>query len=253
MNRIAGLVALSRRSMLKSMFLSGTALIAFPKLALAREFRGGETWPWAPGVADTPYFGTETGSYLNMAERAFVYAATARLIPSDDDGPGAREADVLTFIDRQLAGFYGRGQRWYMKGPWPEGLATQGYQSQHTPAELFRVCIDAIDQWCATNHDARFADLDEAMQDQILERIEAEDVTIEGAQIATFFDLLKEITIEGFFADPIYGGNRDMVAWHYVGFPGARYDYRDFIHHDGAPITMPPVSLAGRPGWNVDR
>ncbi len=237
MGRTAGRGGLTRRSLLQGLLLGGTALAAFPTALMAREFRGGEPWPWAPGVADTPYFGTETDAFLNMAE----------------DGPGAREADVLTFIDRQLAGFYGRGQRWYMQGPWSEGLATQGYQSQHPPADLYRVSIEAINRWCETNRGARFANLGEDAQDEILKAIEAEEIEIEGVPLATFFELLKEMAIEGFFADPIYGGNRDMVAWHYVGFPGARYDYRDFVHHNGAPITMPPVSLMGRPGWTVDR
>lgn len=254
MSGMTGRSALSRRAFLTRMLLGGTMLAGFPGFALAREYRGGGGWPWAPGVADIPYYGREAGSFLTMAERAFVDAVTARLIPSDDDAPGAREADVLTFIDRQLAGFYGQGQRWYMRGPWPAGTSTQGYQTEHAPAELYRVSIAAIDDWCRANRDGRvFAELDADEQDEILTAIEDEEIEIEDIPLTTFFGLVKENTIEGFFSDPIYGGNRDMVGWRYVGFPGARYDYRDFIHHNGAPIDMPPVSLAGRPEWSSER
>lgn len=245
---------LTRRAFLRQSFLAGTVLAGFPALALGREFRGGETYPWEAGRADRPYFGLETDTFLTLGERTFVEAATSRIIPTDDDGPGAREADVITFIDRQLAGFYGNGQRWYMQGPWPSGLPTQGYQSQYAPAGLYRVSIRIINDWCRENRDGRvFPELDEAEQDEVLTMLEEEEITSEEVPLATFFEILKENTIEGFFADPIYGGNRDMVAWRYVGFPGARYDYRDFIHHNGAPIEMPPVGLAGRPEWTSER
>lgn len=247
--------AFSRRVFLQRVLLGSTVFAGFPGIGLAREYRGGEGWPWSPGVADIPYHGRETDVFLTMGERAFVDAVTARLIPSDDDGPGAREADVVTFIDRQLAGFYGQAQRWYMQGPWPEDvLPTQGYQTEYPPAELYRVSIAAIDDWCRDNRDGRrFAGLSEDEQDEVLTGIEEEEIEIEGVPLTTFFELVKENAIEGFFADPIYGGNRGMVGWHYVGFPGARYDYRDFIHHNGARIEMPPVSLAGRPEWSSER
>lgn len=241
----------SRRVFLAQMLMAGTVVAGFPASLPAREYRGGQGMPWAAGLADVPYYGRETDTFFTPAERACVDAITARLIPSDEDGPGAREADVTGFIDRQMAGFFGRGQRWYMQGPWPEGLPTQGYQSEHAPAQLYRHAIAELDRWCEANHQAVFADLNEDLQDEILEGIEDEEITFETVSASAFFELLKENAIEGFFCDPIYGGNRDMVAWRYVGFPGARYDYRDFIHHNGAAIEMPSVGLAGRPEWNA--
>jgi len=83
----------------------------------------------------------------------------------------------------------------------------------------------------------------------VLTGIEDEEVTFQTVSAKRFFDFAREMTIEGYFCDPIYGGNRDMVAWRYVGFPGARYDYRDFLDHNGARVDIPPVSLMGRPGW----
>jgi gluconate 2-dehydrogenase gamma chain len=245
---------LSRRGFLNGMLLGATALSGVPGKLFAREIRGGESWPWVAGAADVPYYGREDARFLTPEERAFVDAASARLIPSDEDGPGAREADVLTFIDRQLAGHFGNGQRWYMHGPWPERLPTQGYQTHHTPAQLYRASIAAINDWCRANMgDRRFDELTEDEQDDVLTAVEDEEITAEDVPLGQFFELFHENVIEGFFADPIYGGNRDMVGWHYVGFPGARYDYRDYVHHNGAAIDLPPVSLAGRPGWIAER
>jgi len=64
-----------------------------------------------------------------------------------------------------------------------------------------------------------------------------------------FFDFLLQNTIEGFFWDPIYGGNRDMVGWKLIGFPGARYDYRPYVKKHNQRLDLAPVSIAGRPGW----
>ncbi|WP_376769147.1 gluconate 2-dehydrogenase subunit 3 family protein [Neoaquamicrobium sediminum] len=118
------------------MLLGGTALAA--PHGFAAELGGGDGVPWAPSKGENPYYGTRDDRFFTPEERETVAAICARLIPSDDDGPGATEADVVTFIDRQMAGFYGRGQHWYMKGPYSQGTATQGYQSEHPQ----RSCTD---------------------------------------------------------------------------------------------------------------
>lgn len=242
---------ISRRRLLSNSLAAGTALFLGPSLLGAREYPGGSAPPWAPNVADEPYYGTEFGNYFTPAERRAADALTARIIPSDESGPGAREADVITFLDRQLAGFYGRGQRWYMSGPFLEALDTQGYQSEHTPAALWRHGLAALDAHCSATHDGRdFVDLSEEEQDAVLRAIDDEEIEFEGVSAKQFFDFAKEMTVEGYFSDPVYGGNRDMAAWRYVGFPGARYDYRDYLQHNGARVDLPPVGLLGAPHWN---
>ena len=64
-----------------------------------------------------------------------------------------------------------------------------------------------------------------------------------------FFALLLQNTLEGYFADPIYGGNRDMAAWRMIGFPGAHYDFRPYVSRFGEPYALPPVGISGRPEW----
>lgn len=238
----------SRRAMLKALLLTTSAL-ALPTSLLGREYGRGAGVPWEPMSGDIPYYGTRDERFFTGPELSTVQAIAARFIPSDDDGPGASEAEVATFIDRQMAGFYGRAQHWYMQGPFEQGLATQGYQSEHPPAQLYRLALAELDEYCEAQHGTRFRDLSEADQDAVLTGIDDEEIIFETVSAKTFFDLMLENTIEGFFADPIYGGNRDMVAWRYVGFPGTRYDYRDFVAHNGARIELPPVSLAGGPHW----
>lgn len=222
-------------------------------LARALEF-GGNGMPWAPGVASPPYHELgSAGGFLTSEERDAVDAISARIIPSDDDGPGARDANVVEFIDRQLAGFYGEGRRWYMSGPFPEPEATQGYQGPYPPAELWRRGIAELNAHCRQAYDGRsFAELEPEEQDAVLTGIEEEEISFDEISATQFFSFAREMTIEGFFCDPIYGGNRDMIGWQYVGFPGARYDYRPFLDHGGRPIDIAPVSLVGRPGWNIE-
>lgn len=241
-------VRIGKRGFLRGSLLGFSALV-MPSALRAIEL-GGRNMPWSEGVAFPPRPELTDGQFFTPEEFAAVDAITARLIPSDDTGPGAREAHVATFIDQQLSGFYGRGQRWYMKGPFPEPLETQGYQSEHPPAGLWRAGLAALEQHCQEAHGASFAALDEAMQDAILTGMEEGELDLGEVDAASFFSFMREMTIEGFFCDPIHGGNRDMVGWRLVGFPGARYDYRDFIHHNGAALDMPPVSLMGRPSWN---
>jgi len=238
----------TRRKVLKALLFGGTA-IAAPSALYAAEYGRGEGMPWSPFRGQPPYYGTVEASFFTPAERGAVAAICARLIPSDD-GPGASDADVVTFIDRQMASFYGRGQHWYMQGPFLEGTATQGYQSEHPPAQLYRHALVALDTYCRDAYEAGFAELSEDRQDAVLKGLDEEEITFEKISAKTFFDLILKNTIEGFFADPIYGGNRDMVAWRYIGFPGTRYDYRDFVGHNGARIQLEPVSLMGRPGWS---
>lgn len=202
-------------------------------------------------MADQPALPDPAQTFFTAAERACVRAISARLIPSDDTGPGANEADVVTFIDRQLAGFYGRGERWYMKGPFHEGTDEQGYQFENPPAGLYRKALAALDEHCRAAHAGAFADLDATLQDNILAAMEEGNLEFENVSASAFFDLVLDNTIEGFFSDPIYGGNRDMAGWRLVGFPGARYDYRDYLDHDGKRLDIPPVGLAGRPEWEA--
>lgn len=239
--------AWTRRNLLGSALCVGASVAAVP--ALARTIRG--SIPWTPGQADTPPV-FNSARFFNYEERRCISAMVDRLIPSDEHGPGAREADVIGFIDNQLANFYGRGERWYMQGPFLDGTKQQGYQFSDPPRGLYRKGISALDKAAREQFDGRaFADLDAQTQDNILKRIDDDELKFEGVPARTFLRLVLENAIEGFFCDPIYGGNREMVGWRLVGFPGARYDYRDYLNHNGQRINLEPIGLKGGPTWNV--
>jgi gluconate 2-dehydrogenase gamma chain len=179
-------------------------------------------------------------------EMDFVRAATARLIPDDALGPGADKAGVPTFIDLQLAGPYGRAERWYMRGPWPRGIDGQGYQLRYTPAQLYRRAIAGIDKHCRQQYRQPFAKLQAAQQDAVLHALEAGKVDLGEVPSETFFDLLWQNTQEGFLADPAYGGNRDFAGWKLIGYNGPRYNYVREIGEYGKTYQQPYVSLIGR-------
>jgi gluconate 2-dehydrogenase gamma chain len=206
--------------------------------------------PWSAGEADAPQpLGSEAPRFFDTQERAFIDAAVERLIPEDNLGPGAREVGVTTFIDSQLAGSYGRAETWYMQGPWSDGTDTQGYQSRLTPAQMYRAAIKAIDDECRRAEGKSFAELAPDHQDALLSKLEKGEIELAGVKAKSFFELLLQNTLEGFFSDPIYGGNRDMAGWKLIGFPGARYDYRPYVDKHGMQLDLQPVGLKGRPGW----
>ena len=213
---------------------------------------GGRDVPFKEGQAAAPQ-AVDAGSswsWFTEAEAAFITAAVARLIPADDLGPGAVEAGVPTFIDRQLAGAYGRGERWYMQGPWSPGLPTQGYQTRLTPAGLYRAGIKAVDAAVVReSRGASFARLAAADQDAFLQRLEKGEVALDGVDAKAFFAQLLQNTFEGFWSDPIHGGNKDMAGWKLIGFPGARYDQSEFVGQHGQKYPLPPVGITGRVEW----
>lgn len=183
--------------------------------------------------------------FLDAAEWGFILAAVARLIPSDGAGPGALEAQVPIFIDRQLAGDFGQGRDWYMTGPHDASAAPElGWQTPLTPADVYRRAIPAFDTWCRVQHGAAFAGLDAEQQNAALTALADGEVDL-PPELRDFFDLLLSNTKEGYFADPLYGGNFGMQAWVYIGFPGARANFRDWVGRYNTPYPLGPVSING--------
>src|ERR1700688_1969656 len=143
-------------------------------------FRGAV--PWQEGTADSPPEASGCGyEYFTPTEAAFIEAAVGRLIPDDPVGPGAVEANVPFFLDRQLAGPFGRGDHYYLGGPWPQGTPEQGYPSRFSPAQLYRAAIVAIDQYVGANlGTATFSALATTDQDKLLKGLESGDIKLDG-------------------------------------------------------------------------
>lgn len=181
--------------------------------------------------------------YLQAPEVRFLEAAVEHLIPTDDLGPGARDAGVVVYIDRQLASTWGSHGRNYRAGPWLEGTPQQGYQSRFTPQEVYRIAIREIDQHCKAAFGRPFAQLSGDAQLRLLEQLEKDQIGLPSLSSKFFFDLLWRNTEEGYFSDPLYGGNRGMVGWKLLGFPGLPSgQYRDLLtSHE--PYRAEPVSV----------
>ncbi|SDL69716.1 gluconate 2-dehydrogenase subunit 3 family protein [Sediminibacillus halophilus] len=183
---------------------------------------------------------TDGGSNNTNFNKALMYfarqedfnilsAATERIFPEDDNGPGAIELGVPYFIDHQLAGAYGHNDKEYMQGPFYEGSDFQGYQTRLKRHEVFDVGIQAIEKQSQQDFDASFVDLEGKQQDEILQKFQDGDVDLKGVTPTTFFELLRSATIEGAYSDPLYGGNGNMAAWEMKQFPGSQMSYLDEI------------------------
>jgi gluconate 2-dehydrogenase gamma chain len=208
--------------------------------------------PWTEGTADIPPGASGTGYlFFTPPEVAFIEAVVGRLIPHDDVGPGGVEAGVPFFLDRQLAGRYGRGDHYFLGGPWPKGTPEQGYQSRFSPAQLYRAAILSIEHYVGgTFQGASFHQLAASDADGVLRGLESGTIALEGGvDSKSFFAMLLQNTKEGYFSDPIYGGNRDMGPWKMIGFPGAHYDYKEWVSRHGERVPFEPVGFKGRPGW----
>ncbi|TWI57384.1 gluconate 2-dehydrogenase gamma chain [Pseudomonas duriflava] len=184
-------------------------------------------------------------TFFTPEEWAFLQAAVARLIPADDRGPGALEAGVSEYIDRQMNTPYAQGANWYMQGPFqPDAPSEMGYQLRLNPQQVYRLGIKAADDWSRQQYGKTFAELDAETQDTTLKQFEAGKADFQALPSKTFFAALLQNTKEGFFCDPIHGGNKDMIGWKLVGFPGARADFMDWVERD-VSYPFPPVSIRG--------
>jgi gluconate 2-dehydrogenase gamma chain len=242
-------------------FLIGSAIAGIGGVAAAamhdgelgaapQTYRG--SVPWQEGTADAPPGAVGSGYvFFTPTELAFIEAAVGRLIPDDAVGPGAVEANVPFFLDRQLAGKFGQGDHYYLGGPWPKGIPEQGYQSRFTPAQLYRAAIAAVDRYVGANFKGfSFDKLSADDQVKVLKGLESGEIALDGGvDSKTFFEMLLQNTKEGYFSDPVYGGNKDMNAWKMIGFPGAHYDYKEWLPRYGERVPYPTVSFLGRPGW----
>jgi gluconate 2-dehydrogenase gamma chain len=208
-------------------------------------------------------------TYFVPYQAKIIRAAAARLIPTDDLGPGAEEAGVVYFIDRELASTKAYRGPAYQQGPFLDGAMTQGDQSALSMADRFRLGLEGMETYAQRLYGAGFASLTAEQQDRILSDMEQgkpdtfdrtalrsspfapassgteaiEQGLEPGEGAKAFFDLLLTYTMGGYFADPVHGGNRDMVGWKLIGFPGAHLSYSDQILNYGQPFTGPFISL----------
>ena len=160
-------------------------------------------------------------TYLNPEEAAFVEALVDHMVPADNLTPKGTDLGLAIYIDRALAGSWGKGDRLYQSGPWKQGAPSQGYQLPLTPAELYRAGIAATNRHSVKTYGKGFERITEAQREELLRALADGKVVFDsGPPAGVFFGVVYQTVMEGMFADPIYGGNRDKAGWRMVGFPG---------------------------------
>ena len=201
--------------------LAGTAVT--PALAAEKA----TTTPQAGAAAVAPE--AEPLLILNETEHAFVIAAVDTIIPADELSPSGSDCGCATYIDRQLASAWGGGAKTYRAGPYFKGKPEQGYQLPLTPAEFFSAGIAAANDWSRKTYGHDFDRLEPDKRAEALKAMEEGKAEFANVSAKAFFARLLAITMEGFFADPIYGGNRNKVSWRMLGFPGLPATYANVI------------------------
>jgi gluconate 2-dehydrogenase gamma chain len=198
-----------RRAFLKGAIAGSAATVAatVPKPAEAAE---------KPAAAPPP-----TYAHLNPEEAAFIEAVVDHMVPADAHSPKGTDLGINIYIDRALAGGWGKGERLYMQGPWSAGSPSQGYQLPLTPAALYRAGIAASNAACVKAYGKTFDKIAAPQRQEFLLGLQSGKVAFEhGPPPRVFFATLYANVVEGMFSDPIYGGNRDKAGWKMIGFPG---------------------------------
>ncbi|WAT01178.1 gluconate 2-dehydrogenase subunit 3 family protein [Rouxiella chamberiensis] len=217
--------------------LNGTGFIAMSAPVQASESKPSQS----ADVKAPDYHPTK----FTAEEYAFLQAAVARLIPADDRGPGALEAGVPEYIDRQMDTPYATGANWYMQGPFnPEAEHDFGYQLPLGPFQIYQLGIADANDYAKTRFGKVFNQLNAEQQETLLTEFESGKAEFKQVPSKVFFSFLLQNTREGFFCDPIHGGNNQMVGWKLIGFPGARADFMDWVER-GERYPFPPVSISG--------
>jgi gluconate 2-dehydrogenase gamma chain len=185
-------------------------------------------------------------TFLNLDEAAFVEALVDHMVPADELTPKGTDIGINVYIDRALAGAWGKGERLYMQGPWKQGTPSQGYQLPLTPAQLYRAGIAATNAHCRKTYGKLFDRLDETQREEVLVGLSTGKVTFDnGLPVRVFWGTLYQTVMEGMFADPIYGGNRNKAGWKLIGFPGViAVNAENVKKYRDKKFAPDPVSIA---------
>jgi gluconate 2-dehydrogenase gamma chain len=214
---------------------SGSAAMAPAQSAQSQQVAAGPAAPQAAGY-----------EFLNLDEAAFIEALVDHMVPADELTPKGTDLGINTYIDRALAGAWGKGDRLYMQGPWKKGVPSQGYQLPLTPAQLFRSGIEATNAHCRKTYGKTFDRLDAAQREEVLVGLSSAKINFDsGLPVRVFWGALYQTVIEGMFSDPIYGGNRNKAGWRMIGFPGVIAVHRDHVEqYRGKPFPTDPISIS---------
>jgi len=187
--------------------------------------------------------------FFNDAQARTITAMAERIFPKDSAGPGATDAHVVNYIDGRLAGAWGLGAKTYRQGPYVQPAdSAHGFQLAMTPRDIYKFALAALDAYTTGKYGKSFDELTTQQQDDTLHALEGGTVdTFTTVSAATFFAMFRQNVVEGLFADPLYGGNFNLIGWRWVGFPGNPMAYGDpyggLIDKFDTPYNVEPKPL----------
>ena len=230
-----------RRDILRGAVVGGAAAasatggIAQPQNALAQQPVA------APVASDAAGY-----AFFNLEEAAFIEALVDHMVPADEVSPKGTDLGVNIYIDRALAGAWGKGERLYMQGPWKLGTPSQGYQLPLTPAQLYRAGIEATNAHCRKAYGKAFDRIDDKQREEVLVALSSGKLSFDnGLPARVFWNTLYQTVMEGMFSDPIYGGNRNKAGWRLIGFPGVIAVHReDIVKYRDKEFPAEPLGIA---------
>jgi gluconate 2-dehydrogenase gamma chain len=225
-----------RRDFLKGGALAATALTAgaLPRAAEAQTAATAAAPPAAEPLLT-----------LTADEAAFFSAAYDTIIPADNLSPSGTDCGCVTYMDRQLAGAWGNGAKLYRNGPFLPAKPEHGYQLPLSPREYFAAGIKAANAWSVKTYGKTFDRIAPADRAKALTAMETGQAQFDGLEAKPFFEALLQSAMEGFFADPMYGGNRNKVSWRMLGYPGLPATWGSKAEAlRGKKVTIEPQSIA---------
>lgn len=191
----------------------------------------------APAPASSP---SRTSAFLSLApeEVACVEALVNLMCPADALTPMGTDCGLHIYIDRQLAGAWGRGDQLYRQGPWQAGKPQHGYQSPLTPEQHFKTGIAMLRHQAQRRTGKAVEQLDGSQLDVLLQDVAAGRMDDPRFSLGAWFnDAFYPLFVQACFADPMYGGNRDKTFWRAVGYPGLPALHgRNVVQYRGRPV-----------------
>lgn len=186
---------------------------------------------------------------FSQDEAAFVETLVNIMCPADEFTPNGVDCGLAIYIDRQLAGDFGKGAKRYLRGPWAPGRPQQGYQLPMTPEQHFKAGIEAANAACAAKYGGKpFDQIAPADAAAFLSDLGAGKVSDPNLPLAAWFnELIYPLFAQACFADPIYGGNVNKVFWKMIGYPGLPATHTiDMVQYRGKPFpgAKDPKSIA---------
>ena len=230
-NFLRQVITVASAAPFSSQFVAGAGVTA----AVAAAASAHAADPSTAAAAPSPLIGYEC---FSADESAFTETMVNVMCPADQYTPNGVDCGLAIFIDRQLAGAYGKGAGRYMHGPWQPGKPELGLQLPMTPEQFFKAGVEAANRQCQKKYSKTFDQLAPAEADAFLNSIAGGKVTDDDVPLASWFnDLIYPLFSQACFADPLYGGNNNKVFWKMVGYPGLPATHTlDMVNFRGKPF-----------------